>query len=104
MNKQALDRFWDQFRQKYGVYLRLLEAIPADGYRSLPVPGLRSAAELAIHVSGTCVRDCCHYLAAQRTIVVDSPGRSLSCTPLEQCRRQASDSRSLPAPLPSPSS
>lgn len=57
MNKQALDGFWDQFRQKYGVYLRLLEAIPADRYQSLPVPGLRSAAELAVHVSGTCVRD-----------------------------------------------
>jgi uncharacterized damage-inducible protein DinB len=57
MNKQALDGFWDQFRQKYGVYLRLLEAIPADRYRSQPVPGLRSAAELAVHVSATCVRD-----------------------------------------------
>ena len=56
MNKQALDGFWDQFRQKYGVYLRVLEAIPAERYRSLPVPGLRSAAELAVHVSGTCVR------------------------------------------------
>lgn len=66
MNKQALDRFWDQFRQKYGVYLRLLEAIPADGYRSLPVPGMRSAAELAIHVSGTCVRDIAKGVAAGR--------------------------------------
>ena len=57
MNKQALDGFWDQFRQKYGVYLRLLEAMPADRYQSQAVPGLRSAAELAVHVSGTCVRD-----------------------------------------------
>ena len=57
MNKQGLDGFWDQFRQKYGVYLRLLEAIPADRYQGQPVPGLRSAAELAVHVSGTCVRD-----------------------------------------------
>ena len=57
MNKQALDGFWGQFRQKYGVYLRLLEAIPADRYQSQPVPGLRSAAELAVHVAGTCVRD-----------------------------------------------
>ena len=49
MNKQALDGFWDQFRQKYGVYLRLLDLIPADRYQSQPVPGLRSAAELAVH-------------------------------------------------------
>ena len=26
VNKQALDSMWDQFRQKYGVYLRTLEA------------------------------------------------------------------------------
>ena len=39
MNKRALDGFWDQFRQKYGVYLRLLDLIPADRYHSEPVPG-----------------------------------------------------------------
>lgn len=66
MNKQTLDGFWDQFRQKYGVYLRLLEAIPADRYRSLPVPGLRSAAELAVHISATCVRDIAKGVAAGR--------------------------------------
>lgn len=38
MNKRALDGFWDQFRQKYGVYLRLLDVIPADRYQSQPVP------------------------------------------------------------------
>ncbi len=64
MNRQALDGFWDQFRQKYGVYLRLLEAIPADRYRSQPVQGLRSAAELAVHVSATCVRDIARGIAA----------------------------------------
>ncbi len=63
MNKQSLEGFWDQFRQKYGVYLRLLEAIPADRYRSQPVPDLRSAAELAVHVSGTCVRDIAQGIA-----------------------------------------
>jgi uncharacterized damage-inducible protein DinB len=57
MDKQALDGFWDQFRQKYGVYLRLLDLIPADRYQSQPVPGMRTAAELAVHVSGTIVRD-----------------------------------------------
>ena len=48
MNKRALDGFWDQFRQKYGVYLRLLDLMPADSYQTEPVPGLRSAAELAV--------------------------------------------------------
>jgi hypothetical protein len=35
MNKRAL---WDQFRQKYGVYHRLLDVIPADRYPSQPAP------------------------------------------------------------------
>jgi uncharacterized damage-inducible protein DinB len=57
MNKTTLDQMWDQFRQKYGVYLRLLEAIPADRYATHPVPGMRTPAELAVHISGTVVRD-----------------------------------------------
>lgn len=57
MDKQALDKAWDQIRQKYGVYLRLLEAIPEDRLHSHPVPGMRTPAELAVHMSGTVVRD-----------------------------------------------
>lgn len=57
MDKQTFDGMWDQARQKYGVFLRLLEAIPEDRYHSHPVAGMRTPAELAVHVSGTCVRD-----------------------------------------------
>jgi len=57
MNKATLDQMWDQFRQKYGVYLRLLESFPDDSLATLPVPCMRCPAELAVHVSSTCVRD-----------------------------------------------
>jgi len=57
VNKQALTQVWDQTRQKYGIYLRLLEAIPEDKYHTHPVPGMRTFAELVAHVSGTVVRD-----------------------------------------------
>jgi uncharacterized damage-inducible protein DinB len=57
MNQAALEQMWDVFRQKYGVYLRLLDAIPADCYASHPVPGMRTPAELAVHVSGSVVQD-----------------------------------------------
>lgn len=57
MNKQVLDQMWDQFRQKYGVYLRALEALPADRFHTHPVPGMRTPAELVTHISGTVVRD-----------------------------------------------
>jgi len=57
MNKEVLDQMWNQFRQKYGIYLRLLNAIPEERYTSHPVPGMRTPAELAVHMSRTVVRD-----------------------------------------------
>lgn len=57
MDKQTLDQAWDQIRQKYGIYLRLVEAIPEDRYQSHPVPGMRTAAELVVHISGSIIRD-----------------------------------------------
>jgi len=63
MDKQALNQVWDQIRQKYGVYLRLLEAIPEDRYHSHPVPGMRTPAELVAHVSGSVVRDIARGIA-----------------------------------------
>lgn len=57
MNKQTLDATWDQMRQKYGVYLRLLETIPDDRWHTHPVAGMRTPAQLVAHVSGSLVRD-----------------------------------------------
>lgn len=57
MDKQALTQMWDQFRQKYGVYLRLLETFPEDHFQSRPVPPMRTPAELVVHMSGNVVRD-----------------------------------------------
>ncbi len=73
MNKQALHQMWDQFRQKYGVYLRTLESIPADRYPTHPVADMRTPAELAVHISGTCVRDIAQGVAKGR-ITVDEAG------------------------------
>jgi uncharacterized damage-inducible protein DinB len=75
MNKSMLDQRWDQFRQKYGVYLRLLETIPADRYATHPVSGMRTPAELAVHVSGTVVRDIAEGVAKGR-ITTDEAGDS----------------------------
>jgi uncharacterized damage-inducible protein DinB len=57
MNQRDFAQIWDQLRQKYGVYLRLLEAIPDDQLHAHPIPGWRSFAELVAHVSGTIIRD-----------------------------------------------
>jgi len=72
MNKTVLDQMWDQFRQKYGVYLRLLETIPADRYASHPVPGMRTPAELVVHISGSVVRDMMEGVAKGRITADES--------------------------------
>ena len=57
MDKKGLGTLWDQVRQRYGVYLRLLETIPDDKFQAHPVKGMRSPAELVAHVSGGIIRD-----------------------------------------------
>lgn len=57
MNKQALAQVWEQTRQKYGIFLRLLEVIPEEKYHAHPVPGMRTFAEIATHLSTTIIRD-----------------------------------------------
>ena len=66
MNKVMIDQMWDQFRQKYGIYLRVLEAIPADRYATHPVAGMRTPAELVVHVSGSVVRGLAEGVAKGR--------------------------------------
>lgn len=75
MNKQMLEQSWDQVRQKYGVYLRLLEAFPEDRYHTHPIPGMRTPAELAVHISGTVVRDIAQGVAKGR-ITADESGEA----------------------------
>jgi uncharacterized damage-inducible protein DinB len=63
MDKATMDQLWDQFRQKYGVYLRLLEEFPEKQYHTHPVKGMRTPAQLVAHVSGSVVRDIAQGIA-----------------------------------------
>ena len=56
MKKTTFDSIWDQVRQKYGVYLRLVEIIPEAQLQTRPIPGMRSPAELIAHLSSGVVR------------------------------------------------
>lgn len=73
MNEQWLTGMWNHMRQKYGVYLRVLEAIPADRFDSHPVPGMRTPTQLAVHTSQTIVRDIAEGVASG-TIAADEAG------------------------------
>ena len=81
MNKAVLDQMWDQFRQKYGVYLRLLEAFPADKLATHPVAGMRTPAELVAHVCGVSRDDGLTLRAvASQSVAAVSPRPSTSST------------------------
>lgn len=73
MNKQWLDGIWDHMRQKYGIYLRVLDAIPEDRFHDHPVPGMRTPAQMVVHTSGSIVRDIAEGVASG-TIQADEAG------------------------------
>lgn len=72
MTKQSLDEQWDQLRQKYSSYLRLLEAIPADRYHTRLVPGMGTPAELVVQMSAAIVRDIAQGVAKGEIRIDDS--------------------------------
>jgi uncharacterized damage-inducible protein DinB len=57
MNKSALNAIWNMTRQKYGIYLRVLEALPEDKIHEHVVPNMRTPAEIVAHTSGGIVRE-----------------------------------------------
>ena len=72
MTKRSLDQQWDQLRQKYSSYLRLLDSIPADRYHACVVPGMGTPAELVVQMSAAIVRDIAQGVAMGE-IKVDAP-------------------------------
>lgn len=71
MNKSALTSIWNQMRQKYGIYLRLLDALPEDRIHEHVIPGMRTPAELVAHTSGGIVRGFAEGVA--RGEITDAP-------------------------------
>lgn len=76
MNKRSLNTIWDQTRQKYGVYLRLLEAIPEDKINEQIIPGMRTPADLVMHTSGGIVQGFAEGVA-RGEITGDQPRASI---------------------------
>lgn len=50
MNKQAALGMWDMQRQRFGLAIRAIEAIPADKINATLVPGMRTPLELTAHM------------------------------------------------------
>lgn len=72
MFKQTLNQQWDLLRQKHSAYLGLLQAIPADRFHSHPVPGMRTPAELAVHMSGSILKNIAQGVARGEIAVGES--------------------------------
>lgn len=80
MNKSTLESIWDQTRQQYGVYLRLLEAIPDDQYQAHPIRGMRTPAELVVHVSDGIVKNISEGIAKGEITQSDDPDAAVAAS------------------------
>ena len=78
MNKQTLDKVWDQIRQKYGIYLRLLEVMPDDQFHANPVQGMRTPTEMVVHTSGALVRNIAQGIAKGEVTADESSEESIA--------------------------
>ncbi len=56
MNRQGLTAMWDMTRQKHGITLRLIEALPEDKLHTRPIPGMRTPVELIVHMYDVVVK------------------------------------------------
>jgi DinB superfamily len=57
MTRKSLEQQWDQLRQKYSLYLHLLDTIPANRFHTRIVQGMGTPAELVVQMSAAIVRD-----------------------------------------------
>ena len=82
MNKQWLDGMWDHMRQKYGIYMRVLEAIPENSFQENPVAGMRTPTQIVVHTSGSILRDIAEGVASGR-ITAEEGGEDAVAAGLE---------------------
>ena len=82
MNRQWLDGMWDHMRQKYGIYLRVLDVIPPDRFHDHPIAGMRTPAQMVVHTSGSIVRDIAEGVASG-TIEADEASEDQVASTLE---------------------
>jgi len=82
VNEEWLGGMWDHMRQKYGIYLRVLDAIPEDRFGDHPVPGMRPPTQMVVHTSGSIVRDIAEGVASG-TIQADEAGEDSVAKRLE---------------------
>ncbi|MFM7232300.1 MAG: DinB family protein [bacterium] len=50
MDKAAFAPVWDMIRQRHGIGIRCIEAVPADRIDETPVKGMRSTREIFVHM------------------------------------------------------
>lgn len=78
LNKKGLTGMWDMTRQKHGITLRLIELLPENALHSHPIPGMRTPAELIVHMYDIGVRGIPEGIAAGRVTVDESTENSIA--------------------------
>ncbi len=78
LNQKGLHAMWDMLRQKHGITLRLVEALPEDRLHVAPIPGMRTPAELIVHLYDVVVKGTPEGVANGRVTVDESAEKGIA--------------------------
>jgi uncharacterized damage-inducible protein DinB len=78
LNKQGLTAMWDMMRQRHGITLRLIEALPEDKLHTCPIPNMRTPAELIVHVYDIVVKGTPEGVAQGQVTVDESTEKAIA--------------------------
>ncbi|NOT34668.1 MAG: hypothetical protein HOP12_10935 [Candidatus Eisenbacteria bacterium] len=76
MNRETFLTLWDNLRQRHGITLRLIDALPADRIDSNPIPNMRTPKQLLFHLYGQLVREVAKGVVSGE--VLDTPDEAIS--------------------------
>jgi len=80
MNKNTLIGMWDMLRQKHGITLRLIESLPEDKLHTHPIAGMRTPAELIVHLYDIVVRGTPEGVVNGKVTVDESAEKALAAS------------------------
>ena len=78
MNKQTLVQMWDLMRQRNGIALRAIAALPEGKLDSHPIPNMRTPKELVVHMYDICVKATAEGVARGEVIADEASEKPLA--------------------------
>lgn len=78
MNQQTLLKMWDLMRQRHGIAMRVVAALPADQIDSHPIPNMRTPKELVVHMYDVVLKAMAEGVARGEVIADESAEKQIA--------------------------